>query len=229
MRALQFMKIDYVLMRKQLYTTPVFFLVPLVVASGIEEKALTLLTAASYSLLIASIFATTPFSYCVGKSKKFLLLFPATVKDRVIGRFLYGLSLLAILLWLFCGVIMGANYLMGTETPRWVLAACLCELAVGIVLTSLQLLFFYLFGEGKDNWQYLSNIVRVLPGMVLFFGVNAAVGEVMDTAAFDMTAWLETMSGRLLQVGAAAVAASLVLMAAAAAVCVKAIEKRDYA
>ncbi|MCM1268306.1 MAG: ABC-2 transporter permease [Bacteroidales bacterium] len=228
MRALQFMKIDYVLTRKQLYIIPVFFVIALGVGSEMEEKAVSLLVASMYLLFIGSIFASTPFSYCTGKSKKFLLLFPATVKDRVIGRFLYGLSFMAAL-GLLCGAILGVNYLMGTETPRWMLAVCLCELAVGIVIMTLQFLFFYLFGEGKDNWQYLSNIVRVVPGMVVFFGMSHAIGAVRDTAAFDMTAGLETISGRLLQAGAAAVAASLVLMAAAAAVCVKAIEKRDYA
>ena len=35
-------------------------------------------------------------------------------------------------------------------------------------MMALEFLFFYLFGEGKENWQHLSNIVRVAPGMADF-------------------------------------------------------------
>lgn len=228
MKALHFMKIDYILTRKQLYSVLVFFLLALVMSKSMSEGAMAVLVACSYMLFVASIFATMPFAYCVGKSKSFLLLLPATVKDRVAGRFLYGLSFV-VLLSLFCGVLVGVYTMMGVEIPLWTLAAGVCELAVVIVIMALEFLFFYLFGEGKENWQYLSNIVRVAPGMAMFFAASHLIDEAEDATVSGMGMELEDLAGKLMQVGVTAVIVSLLLTAVAAAVCVKVIEKRDYA
>lgn len=228
MRALHFMKIDYILTRKQLYIVPVFFILALVTSSGFGKGGTSLMVAFSYMLFVASIFTTAPFGYCVGKNRGFLLLLPATVKDRVVGRFLYGLSFVA-LLSLLCGVLAGVYVLMGEEVPLWLWGISLCEMAAGIVLMVLEFLFFYLFGEGKENWQYLSNIVRVAPGMAMFFAVSAFIGEIQDAAASGTGMELESMTGKFMQAGVAAVVVSLLLTAVAAAVCVRAVEKRDYA
>lgn len=229
MRALHFMKIDYILTRKQLYIVPVFFILALVTSSGFGKGGTSLIVAFSYMLFVASIFSTAPFGYCVGKSRGFLLLLPASVKDRVVGRFLYGLSFVA-LLSLLCGVLAGVYVLMvEEEVPLWLWGISLCEMAAAIVLMVLEFLFFYLFGEGKENWQYLYNIVRVAPGMAMFFAVSAFIGEVQDAAASGTGMDPEAMTGKFMQAGVAAVVVSLLLTAVAAAVCVKVIEKRDYA
>lgn len=226
MRALNFMKIDYVMTRKQMYCIPVFFLLALVTSRSMSEGGLSLLVACSYMLFVTSIFSTAPFGYCVGKNRGFLLLFPATVKDRVAGRFLYGLSFVA-LLGLSCGVLVAVYSMLGAEIPLWTLAVGLCELAAGIVLVALEFLFFYLFGEGKENWQYLNNLVRVVPGMSMFFAASHLIAEVQGTTVSD--AELGAVSKTIMQAGVFAIVAALVLTVAVAAVCVKVIEKRDYA
>lgn len=228
MRALYFMKVDYILTRKQFYTVPLFFAVALMVGRGMAAPEMSLLVACSYMLFVASIFTTAPFGFCAGKNRGFLLLFPATVRERVAGRFLYGLSFVTMLA-LLCGVFMGVYSLMGVEFPFWILAIGLWELAIGIALVALEFLFFYLFGEGKENWQYLGNIVRIAPGMALFFASNALIGELQDQAAAGSGMDLGVMTGKMMQTGIAAVAVSLLLTVVAAAVCVKVIEKRDYA
>lgn len=228
MRAIHFMKIDYVLTRRQMYFMPVFFVLAWVVGKGVTEGAMSLLVMCSYTFFVASIFSTAPFGYCTGKNRGFLLLLPATVKERVAGRFLYGLSFVA-LLGVLCAALWGVYAMMGYELPLWTVALALCELAVGILMMALEFLFFYLFGEGKENWQYLSNIVRVVPGMVMFFAINAFVGEIQDMTPAGTGVDLEAFAGKFMQAGVAAIVASLLLTAAAAAVCVKVIEKRDYA
>ena len=97
MRALHFMKVDYILTRKQLYIVPLFFVLALFIGKGMGAPEVSLMVACSYMLFVATIFSTTPFAYCGGKNRGFLLLFPATVRDRVAGRFLYGLSFVAML------------------------------------------------------------------------------------------------------------------------------------
>ncbi len=226
MRALYFMKADYIMTRKQLYLVPLFFGLALVITKGMGAGGLSLLVAVAYLMFAASVFSTSPF--CAGKSRGFLLLFPATVTDRVAGRFLYGLSLVS-LLTLFCGVLAGAYRMMGMEIPRWTLAVALCEVAIGIVIMALEFLFFYLFGEGKGNWQYLSNFVRVVPGMAMFFIVSNTSGSVQEAVAGAAAADPAAVAGTLMRAGWIAMAAALLLTAAAAAVCVKVIGKRDYA
>lgn len=226
MKALHFMKIDYMLTRKNMYIVPLFFVLALIVGTGVGGGEASLLIACSYMVFVSSVFSTAPFGYCAGKNRGFLLLLPATVKDRVAGRFLYGLSFVA-LLGLMCGVFMGVYKLMGYAVTRWMLAVALCELAVSVVIMALEFLFFYLFGEGKGNWQYPSNIVRVAPGMAVFFAMSYLVDELGD--ASDMGASLEMVSAKLIQAGVLAVAVSLLLTVAVGAACVKVIERRDYA
>ena len=228
MRAIHFMKIDYVLTRKQMYFIPVFFVLACAVGRGVTESALSLLVTCSYMFFVASIFSTAPFGYCVGKNRGFLLMLPATVKERVAGRFLYGLSFMA-LLGVLCAALWGVYALMGYELPLWTVALGLCELAVGILMMALEILFFYVFGEGKGNWQYLNNIVRVVPGMAMFFGMSSFVGEIQDMTPAGMGIDLEAFAGKFMQAGVVAIMVSLLLTAVAAAICVKVIERRDYA
>ncbi len=231
MRALHFMKIDYMLTRKQMYFMPVFFVLAWVMGTGVSEGAMSLLVVCSYTLFVASIFSTAPFGYCVGKNRGFLLLLPATVKERVAGRFLYGLSFVG-LLGVLCGILWGVYAMLGYELPLWTVALGLCELAVGILLMALEFLFFYLFGEGKENWQHLSNIVRIAPGMAMFFSMCYFVEEIdgiQGTMAVSMGIDPKVFAGKFMQVGVTAIVAALLLTAVAAAVCARVIEKRDYA
>lgn len=228
MRALYYTKIDYMLTRKQMCILPFFFLLALFLGRSANTDETALLVACSYVVFIASIFATAPFAYSGGKNKGFLLLFPATVKDRVVGRFLFGLSYVA-MLGLLCAALFGICGMMGVEIPRWTIAAGLCELAIGIVLVTLQNLFFYLFGEGKDNWQYLSNIIRTAPGMVLFFGTSYLAGQVQEAVTDGTFPDLETLSEKMMQAGVLSIVAALLLTVIAAVVCAKVISRRDYA
>lgn len=231
MRALHFMKIDYMLTRKQMYFMPAFLVLAWVVGTGVSKGAMSLLVTCSYVAFVASIFSTAPFGYCVGKNRGFLLLLPATVKERVAGRFLYGLSYVG-LLGVFCGILWGVYAMMGYELPLWTVAIGLCELAVGILIMALEFLFFYLFGEGKENWQQLSNIVRIAPGMAMFFCMTYFVEkneEIQSATVGGMGIDPEALSGKFMQVGVIAILAALLLTAVAAAVCARVIEKRDYA
>ncbi len=228
MRAIHFMKIDYILTRKQMYIVPLFFILAAVVGRATESGDFSILIAGTYMMFVASVFSTSPFGYCVGKNRGFLLLLPATVRERVAGRFLYGLSFIAILA-LLCGILAGAYRLLGFGFSVLVLPVFLLELAIGIVITSAEFLIFYLFGEGKENWQYLIGIVRVAPGMALFFAGSYFIEKLQNMAAFGMGMDLEALAARLIRIGAAALAAALLLTVVLAEICVKALEGRDYA
>lgn len=66
----------------------------------------------------------------------------------------------------------------------------------------------------------------------MFFGMSYFVGEIDDIQSVTgagMGNGPEVFAGNLMQAGVAAIAVALLLTAVAAAVCVKVIEKRDYA
>lgn len=180
----------------------------------------------SYLLFIATIFSTTPFGICQRKNTGFLLMLPGTVAERVIGRFLFGLSYIAMAV-LFCVAVMGVFSRFGYEIDVMVVGLMLCNMALGIFIVAFEYLICYLFGEGKGNWQYLGNIVRIAPGMGMFFLSMSVLGKMEEeTYVVDR---MEFLSRQILSVGALALGAAILVMAVFAAICVKVIERRDYA
>lgn len=178
MRIVNYMKIDYVLTKQQMRILPLIALIGLVMGTqtGGGEGGIGMMIACAYLLFIATAFSTTPFACCQRKGAGFLLMLPVTVAERVAGRFLYGLSFFGIAV-AFCGVFAGVFYLMGYEVTAMSAGPLLCNMAASMLIITFEYVFSYLFGEGKDNWQYLSNFVRIIPGMALFFGKDVCSGK----------------------------------------------------
>ena len=68
--------------------------------------------------------------------------------------------------------------------------------------------------------------------MAMFFAANSFIGRantLQDTMAAGMGIDLETLTGKTMRIGWAALAAALLLTVAAVVICAKVIEKRDYA
>lgn len=224
MRAVHYMKIDYMLTRQQLRILPLLALVGVMMARSM--KGVGVLVASAYLLFMAVVFATTPFGSCHRRNTGFLLLLPATVRERVMGRFLYGLSYMAAVT-LFCLGGMGAAQLLGYEITRLTLGLFLCNVAAGVFIIALEYLFFYLFGVGKDNWLYLGNLVKIAPAMAMYF-LSMYVAGKMDEETYVVDR-MEFLLRGIVSTGLLALAAALFFMALAAAVSVKVIGKRDYA
>ena len=224
MRAIKYMKVDYLLTKQTQRVLPFLALVAVVAGKGMGDVR-TMFTC-SYLIFMGTIFSTTPFAVCHRKNTGFLLMLPATVSERVVGRFLYGLSFI-VMTALFCVACIGIFSLFGNEITSVDVGLFLCNLALGVFIVTLEYLISYLFGEGKDNWQYLGNIVRVAPGMGMFFLFMSIIGR-MDEETY-VTARMAFLSQEIIFIGALGLVAALLLMAAAIVVSVKVIEKRDYA
>lgn len=224
MRAIQYMKVDYLLSRQQQRFLPILAIVAVV--SGRAFGNMMTVYICSYLIFISTVFSTAPFGSCHRKNTGFLLMLPATVTERVVGRFLYGLSFIAMTA-LFCVVCMGVLSLFGYEITAVAVGLLLCNLALGLFIVALEYLISYVFGEGKSNWQYLGNIVRIAPGMGMFFLFMSIMGD-MDEEAY-VADRMEFLSQKIVSIGALGLVAALLVMAAAIVVSVKVIEKRDYA
>lgn len=224
MRAIKYMKVDYILTRKQMRIMPLMVILALFLGNTMDVVGVVF--ASTYLIFVATIFATAPFGSCHRKNTGFLLMLPATAAERVAGRFLYGLSFFTATA-LVCAAGMGVGSLFGWEINPMMVGLFLSNLAVGLLIIALEYLISYLFGEGKNNWQYLGNIVRVAPGMIMYFLFMFILGKV-DEEVY-VADRMEFLARRTISVGAAALAVSLLVMAVTAVICVKVIEKRDYA
>ena len=102
---------------------------------------------------------------------------------------------------------------------------CLITFAIGLVIITVQYIFFYLVGESKGT-QFLS-LVRMVPGMCYFFVSMKLMGEIQKdpTAAIAV---IEKMGGNLDSIGWVSAAVAFMVMAAGIVLCTKVTERKDY-
>lgn len=224
MRAINYMKIDYMLTKQQLRIMLPLAIVAVLVGKGMGGVGV--LVSCCYMLFVATLFSTAPFGSCHRKDTGFLLMLPGTVFERVAGRFLYGMSYIVMTV-IVCLAGMGVYSLLGYEITRVTMGLFLCNLALATGIVALEYLISYVFGEGKNNWQYLGNIVRIAPGMGMFFLFMYIMGK-MDEETY-VADRMEFLSQKIVSAGVIAFAAALLFMALSIVVCVKVIERRDYA
>ncbi len=231
MRALQFMKIDYIKTKQQAVMFPLFWLIAAIFASGaVGERPFPLITAFTYIMLITVLFSTAPFGACTKRDAGFLVLLPSTVADRVVGRFLYAVSLIVSSLAII-GIMALVCRLAGVSISGWTLISCLVTFVVSVLTIALEFDFFYLFGENKSA-QILS-LVRIIPGMVMFFVMNSVmdnlVREKPNGIAVYMAEVLMNMSPAKMQAaGWACVAIAAAVFIGSILLCIKVTAKRDY-
>lgn len=224
MKALYYTKIDHIRAKQQLLLFPIglALLIALMVFEDIDGY--NTITLFIYELFFAIVVCTAPFGTCRREDAGFLMLLPATTRDRVVGRFLYGISMMLIAV-VTGGIAMIGNMALGYRYSRVELCVCLIGFAVGILFMTVEYVFLYLFGENQG--PQVLNFVRVIPGMCYFFGgINLSVRltahpeQAADAIAFTIS-HLETIA-------IVGIVAALVLLVAAIVLCVKVTEKKEY-
>lgn len=225
MRALQFMKIDYIRTKQQVVFVPILLLIvsAVMMINYSDESSLNVGTIFCYMVFMTVVFSTTPFGLCQTKDAGFLLLLPASAWSRVAGRFLYGVSMMATAVVL--GLLGALGYrALGYGANPMDLPFCLIGFAAGMLCMTAEYVFFYLCGENKG--QNLLGLVRVLPGMCFFFA-SANLAKTLMAEPEKTVALMQTVGSHLIAIGWIGVAVSVAALMAAVALCVKVTEKRD--
>lgn len=226
MRAFYFTKIDFIKTKHQMMIAPfiMLFVSIIMLCGNAGRSRFDMLAVFGYALFIAIIFSTAPFGECRRKDEGFLMLLPAGTRDRVAGRFLYGISLqiIAVLIGAICAA---GYYVLGYEVNPAELYLCLIGLSVGILLMSAEYVFFYLFGENSGT--QLLGLARVVPGMCFYIG-SVFVSSVLRDQPELVTGMDKAAENFLNVVGIVSVAAALTVSAATISLCVRMIGKRDY-
>ena len=225
MKALHFTRIDHIRAKQQLLLFPVGLALMIAIMLFEDIDGWNVTTLFIYELFFAIVSCTAPFGTCRREDAGFMLLLPATTRDRVVGRFLYGISLM-----LFAAVVggiamIGNMALLGYRYSPIELAVCLIGFSVGILIMTVEYVFLYLFGENQG--PQVINFVRVIPGMCYFFvGLNLA-GRL--TAHPEQAAdAIVFIIGHLEKVCIVGMAVTIIVLVAAIALCVKVTEKKDY-
>lgn len=226
MKALNFMKIDFIKTKQQMWFAPIIMLIVTVImtingSSG--EHSYNAATLFLYPVFIAIVFSTIPFGACRREDAGFMLMLPATTRDRVVGRYLYGIALL--MMAVITGVICIIGYVaLGYRFSSVDLFMCLIGFSVAVLLIAAEYVFLYLFGENQGP-QMLS-LARMIPGMCYFFvGLNITSRLVEDPGAVvDVIATFINHLGAISIVGAAV---TIIVLVAAIELCVRVTEKKD--
>ena len=222
MKALYFAKIDYIKTRTQLRVLLVITAVVMVIMRMSND--MTGQAGFMYGVFLAIVFSTTPFGNCTRKDAGFQQLLPATTLQRVMGRFAYGLSMLFIGIGI--GLVAAASYSMLTGQREMIpLSLCLIIFAVGLILITVQYIFFYLVGESKGA-QFLS-LVRMVPGMCFFFVSMKLMGEIQKDPSGAVKI-IEMIGGNLDSIGWGSAVLAVLVMAGGILVCTRATMKKAY-
>lgn len=223
MKALHFMIIDYIRTRKQMAIIFVLLMAVAFLMRFVTNG--TELTIFLYGIFIMITFSTAPFGNCTRADAGFLQLLPATTCQRVLGRFLYGLSLLAA--GFVMGVLCTAVYqaYSGAAIRMMEMPFYMVAVAAGLLLITVQYILLYLIGENRG--QNFLSLVRMVPGMSFFFGSIKLMGTIKENPA-KAAELLELVGGRMNVVGWGSLIAALAVMAAGVILCAKVTEKRDF-
>ncbi len=223
MKALYFAKIDYIKTRAQWYMMLSISVIVIVIMM-LNSSSMVGQVNFMYGVFIAIVFSTNPFGACTRKDMGFQQLLPATTFQRVAGRFLFGMFLL--LTGIGIGLAGTAVYCVLTGKAEFVsLPMCLLTFAVGVVIITVQYIFFYLVGESKG--AQLLSLVRVAPSMCFFFISMKLIGEIQKNPAAAF-ALLEKVGGNLDAIGWGGAVMALIVMMAGILLCTRATAKKDY-
>ena len=225
MKALYFTKIDHIRAKQQLLLFPLGLALMIAIMMFEKIDGYNTTTLFIYELFFAIVSCTAPFGTCRREDAGFLMLLPATTRDRVVGRFLYGISLMLFAVVVGGIAMIGNMALLGYRYSPIELAVCLMGFSVGILIMTVEYVFLYLFGENQG--PQVLNIIRVIPGMCYFFvGLNlsgrlTAHPEQAADAIMFIISHLKT-------IGIIGISVVIIVLMAAIALCVRVTEKKDY-
>ncbi len=136
-----------------------------------------------YMVFDAMVFTTVPFSQDQLSEAGFINMLPGTIRNRVAGRYLFAMSMLLIGTVLGVVIIAIDTLIIKVDTT-YAFAVCTAFAGVGMMLCSLQYILFYAIGKGKS--AQATNIVRIIPSFLMFFGVSYLVDWVQDHPQTDL-------------------------------------------
>lgn len=218
MNWIQFMKVDFLLTKRQLQFFAVFpIFIVFIALSGTDMFFII-----SYLCFGVLVLCTTPFVLEDKIISSFVQLLPGTDRDKVAGR--YGWFLVLFLVFMLFGT--GISYIMSRfgigevsigESDYFL---CVTAALVCLVIGCVQMTLFYLLGRAKS--QQFFNIIRMVPAFLFFIVSNYVTEQIPHVAeeVYQIVQFLKENQGIILLAGVAAAASVLVICIGISTYCV---------
>lgn len=165
MRAVKFMVVDILKCKVQLLFMAAF--APL--AFLFMMRSISPLNGVFYMSFAAVIVGIQPFMQEQSAEVGFLYMLPGTKRDRVAGRYLFGMLLQAVAAVLSVIAVTVYGAIKGTSVTGMAQGMGLC-FCIGLIFCALQYILFYALGRIKS--QQMAAIIMMLPGFLMFFGIS---------------------------------------------------------
>ena len=225
MRSLKFARVDLMRNRRNIKLILLLEVIALYFARSNMETGFIM--GLIYVVFMGNVFCNTVFSYNSMQESGFLLLLPGSVKHRICGRFLFGVAYFmgaAFLYWVLA-LLIGIRNVLSIQG----ISICLIILLIGIMVSNIEFVLFYLVGETKS--QMTISLIRVVPPLLFFFGgfyTMNHLGELAGAGGMLFGALLWVDSHLALCVVSLFVLA-VIFTCACIRLCTAIISRRDYA
>ncbi|GEM_PF-2323518 len=168
MQAIKFMFVDILKSKIQIMVLLFIAIVQLWMMSMNSSP----FNAVYYMFFGAVIVSIQPFIQEQTAEVGFINMLPGTRKNRVIGRFLFALfnNVFGLVISL---INLSIYSFLSHKSPKYVWEGILLCISISLIFCSLQYILFYALGKMKS--QQLAGIVMIIPGFVMFFGVNLMI------------------------------------------------------
>ncbi len=215
MNALKISMIDMLKIRGQSFVLLIFLVLSYYFM--VIDKALI---AAIYMIFGGVIFSMQPFMLEQAAEAGFLNLLPFSLKERVRGRYTFGLLLL-LMLDVFLLVIAQIYGLNHVALPMQWYVVLMIFTSAGLVIIALEYVLFFAIGKFKS--QQVASIVMMIPGFILFFGGSYVVEYIGE----QLPALIEWGLNNMLLVGTISLAVGIVVWAMGIGISYLFVRRRD--
>lgn len=182
MQAIKFMLVDIL---KSKFQIMVLFFISIVQLWSMSMNS-SPLNAVYYMFFCAVIVSIQPFLQEQTAEVGFINMLPGTRTNRVLGRYLFALfnNIYSLIISL---INLSIYSLFSHTTPKHVWEGILSCISISLTFCSLQYILFYALGKMKS--QQLAGFIMIIPGFVMFFGVNLLI-VFMSTHGMIAPEWL---------------------------------------
>lgn len=164
MYAIKFTFVDFAKSKLQIVAFPLFAVCQLILIF----KNSTLF-GIYYMYFGAIILSTQPFIQEQTAEVGFVNMLPGTKQSRVVGRYLFGLANI-ILVTLISIVNLLIYQSVSHSHVMFIWEGLLSGISIALLFCTFQYILFYLLGKMKS--QQLASLIMMVPGFLMFFGVN---------------------------------------------------------
>lgn len=172
--ALKYTKIDFTLVKKQIY---IMFIVFAAISMIFIAKNEFGFFATAYISFGAIVLSAIPFNIENTSDSGFLDMLPSKTSHRILGRFFYSLSLCIFALFVEIIEVFAGIKFFAIENGNFV-CMLMMIFSAAVILSSLQNLAFYLLG--RNNNRQLMSIVSLIPGFAFIFGGSAIIDTIQE-------------------------------------------------